>query len=71
MRSGASTSEFYYSNNNMAFGVGQRHRTIQSNNEKVMTVTNEPFKHIIYYPVFNDLQIIAILEVGYKKKNNE
>jgi len=34
---------------------------------------NDFFKHIIYYPIF-DVQdsstIIAILEVGYKKKEN-
>lgn len=38
--------------------------------EKVNSVTNEPFKHIVYYPIFDvheETSIVAILEVGYKK----
>jgi len=34
-------------------------------------VTNELFKHIIYYPIFDvqdESKIIAILEVAYKKR---
>ena len=49
-----------------------RHRTIESQAEKVKSVTNELFKHIIYYPIF-DIQdegkIIAILEVAFKKRD--
>lgn len=38
--------------------------------EKVHSVTNEAFKHIVYYPIFDvheETSIVAILEVGYKK----
>ena len=34
---------------------------------------NDFFKHIVYYPIFDvqdESKIIAILEVGYKKKEN-
>ena len=56
----------HYSNNQPA-----RQRTIQSFKDQVKTVTNELYKHIIYYPIYDiadSARIIAILEVAYKKK---
>ena len=38
--------------------------------EKVQSVTNESFKHIVYYPIFDihdEQKIVAVLEVGFKK----
>ena len=49
----------------------QRHRTVQSNTEKVKSVTNDMFRHLIYYPIFemaDPSKIIAIFEVGFKKR---
>jgi hypothetical protein len=49
----------------------QKHKTIESSTEKVKSVTNQLFKHIIYYPVFDlydETKIIAIFEVAFKKK---
>jgi hypothetical protein len=37
----------------------------------VLSVTNEPFKHIIYYPIFSKAdhsKIVAVFEVAYKQK---
>ena len=34
---------------------------------------NDYFKHMIYYPIFdiqNESKIMAIIEVGFKKKEN-
>jgi len=48
-----------------------KNRTVQSSSEKVKSITNELFKHLIYYPIFDsqdETKIVAILEVGYKKK---
>ena len=47
-----------------------RARSVKDVREKVLSVSGEQFKHIVYYPVFdlNDEQtIVAVMEVGYKK----
>jgi hypothetical protein len=57
----------YYSNR----FAGQRHRIIQTPHDQIKTVTNELFKHIIYYPIFDvqdESKIIAVFEVAYKKR---
>jgi hypothetical protein len=49
-----------------------KHRTMESSTEKVKSVTNQLFKHIIYYPVYDlydESKIIAIFEVAFKKKD--
>lgn len=60
-----------------AFNPGRQSQRMEGNQvEKVHSVTNESFKHIVYYPIFDvheETNIVAILEVGYKKvdkKNN-
>lgn len=38
--------------------------------ERVHSVTNEAFKHLVYYPIFDvhdEQRIVAVLEVGFKK----
>ena len=32
---------------------GQRYRSLHSQNEKVKSVMNDFFKHIVYYPIFD------------------
>jgi len=42
--------------------------------EKVQSVTNELFKYIVYYPIFDvhdEHKVIAIFEVGYKKHDKK
>jgi predicted AAA+ superfamily ATPase len=51
--------------------AGQRHCTIQTELEKIKTVTGEQYKHIIYYPIFDiqdESRIIAVFEVAYKRR---
>ena len=42
--------------------------------EKVHSVTSEPFKYIVYYPIFDvvdETNIVAIFEVGFKKHDKK
>ena len=59
--------------NQQAFGgLNHRQRTIQSHVERVKSVSNETFKHLVYYPIFDiadPAKIISVLEVGYKRRD--
>jgi len=50
---------------------GRQSQRMEGNSvDKVQSVTNESFKHIVYYPIFDiheQTNIVAIFEVGYKK----
>ena len=48
------------------------HRRIENSADAVKSVTNQLFKHIVYYPIFDvddEQRIVAIMEVAYKKRD--
>lgn len=50
-----------------------RKQSVRDIRDKVTSVCGDMFKHIVYYPVFDvkdETKIVAVLEVGYKKRSN-
>mmetsp|Transcript_29120 Transcript_29120/g.28168 ORF Transcript_29120/g.28168 Transcript_29120/m.28168 type:complete len:164 (+) Transcript_29120:1961-2452(+) len=48
------------------FGNYMKREMRNEGSEKVKSVTNEDYAHILYYPVESNGKVIAVIEVGYQ-----